>query len=182
MQENVVSAIPRKPMQKTKSTRPAVRGIPPTHLANNYSESFHRPLVDAVYTTKTSTHTRNISAQQVSASESIVQQRRKLAREAANRHVLAASTIRAWIARTCLARRLYRRKRVRDDLKLRWEPEIQRIAATRIQAVARGAIWRLAWWRAEQAAVDIQRLERGWRGRSAVNALARKRYARRESH
>ena len=131
------------------------------------------------YTTKPSARTRHQTAQQVAAFESVVQKRRKLAREAANRHVLAASTIRAWIARTCLSRRLHRRKRIRDNLKLRWEPEIQRIAATRIQAVARGAIGRGARLRAARAAVDIQRVERGWRARSAVNELSRKRYARR---
>eukprot|EP00903_Cladosiphon_okamuranus_P017064 g15726.t1 len=112
---------------------------------------------------------------EVSASESVVQKRRKLAREAANRHVLAASTIRAWIARTCLARQLHRKKRARDDLKLRWEPEIQRIAATRIQAVARGVIGWRAWRRVQRAAVEIQRVERGWRGRAAANELSRTR-------
>ena len=135
-------------------------------------------LVTSTRQKASTTRPRNKPAQQVSASESAVQNRRKLAREAANRHVLAASTIRAWVARTCLARRLHRRERSRDDLKLRWEPEIQRIAATRIQAVARGAIGRRARQKAERAAVDIQRVERGWRGRSAANELARTRYAR----
>lgn len=131
------------------------------------------------FTRPNQAHTRNNTPQQVvSASESVAQKRRQLAREATNRHVLAASTIRAWVARTCLSRRLRRRKRVRDDLKLRWEPEIQRIAATRIQAVARGAVGRRAHGRAERAAVDIQRVQRGWRGRLAVNELARTRYAR----
>ncbi|CAM9754817.1 unnamed protein product, partial [Ectocarpus sp. 4 AP-2014] len=106
--------------------------------------------------------------------DAVAKERRTRAREEINRHVLAASAIRTWIARACLARRLRRRRRVRDDLRVRWEPEIHRIAATRIQALARGAAGRRVRGKAERAAVEIQRVERGRRGRSAANELARK--------
>lgn len=117
------------------------------------------------------------SVYQVGAPKAITNERRKLAREAIDRHVLAASAIRAWVARASLVRRLHRSRRSRDDLQRRWEPEIHRIAATRIQALARGAVKRLERWKAEKAAVEIQRVERGWRGRLIMNELAHKRYA-----
>ncbi|CBN76632.1 hypothetical protein Esi_0000_0371 [Ectocarpus siliculosus] len=115
-----------------------------------------------------------VSEEVRTSADAVAKERRTRAREAINRHVLAASAIRTWIARACLARRLRRRRRVRDDLKVRWEPEIHRIAATRIQALARGAAGRRVRGKVERAAVEIQRVERGRRGRSAANELARK--------
>ncbi|CAM9184941.1 unnamed protein product [Laminaria digitata] len=106
------------------------------------------------------------------SSDTTVKTECKLGRTAVDRRTLAASAIRVWLARACLARRLQRR-RVRD-LHLRWEPEIRRIAATRIQSVARAAARRRHLKRMGWAALEIQRAVRGWRARSIAKGLALK--------
>lgn len=103
-----------------------------------------------------------------------IQQRRLLAHEDSDRQVLAAAAIRVWIARACLARRL-QRKRV-QCLKLGWEREIHRIAATRIQSLGRAAAGRRVRKRKVLAAIAAQRVVRGRRGRQVANDMAQKRY------
>ncbi|CAN0092491.1 unnamed protein product, partial [Scytosiphon promiscuus] len=93
-------------------------------------------------------------------------ERRKRQSEDIDRRVLAASTVRAWVVRASLARRLHRSRRSRVDLKRRWEAEVHRIAATRIQALARGAARRRKNWRAEEATTHVA--EGGWRREFSV--------------
>lgn len=109
---------------------------------------------------------------QADSSDTKVKTECKLGRTAADRRTLAASAIRVWLARACLARRLQRRRA--RELHLRWEPEIHRIAATRIQSVARGAACRRKLQRMGRAALEIQRAVQGWRVRSAAKTLALK--------
>lgn len=111
---------------------------------------------------------------QADSSDTTVKTECKLGRTAVDRRTLAASAIRVWLSRACLARRLQRR-RVRD-LHLRWEPEIRRIAATRIQSVARTAARRRHLKRMGWAALEIQRAVRGWRARSIAKGLTLKMY------
>lgn len=103
------------------------------------------------------------------ASETDTQVRRSLERENLDRRVLAASTVRVWLARW-LQRRRFRR------LKLKLEIEIHAIATTRIQSVVRGARERRVFRRMAQAVIVTQRVVRGRRGRLLVKELAQTRY------
>lgn len=89
----------------------------------------------------------------------------------------ATSTIQTWIFRVH-SRQRRRQNRIRN-LRRRWEREIHRIAATRMQAVVRGALARQGYRRRVQhrdrAAREVQRVVRGARGRLEAAALASRR-------
>lgn len=116
------------------------------------------------------------SPQQDTNSITITQKRRESLPTARDRRKLAGSAIRVWVARAILARRI-RRRMPFSELKLRWEFEVHRIAATRIQSVVRGMKCRRELERALRAAINIQRVARGRQGRfAAKRLLAQNRY------
>lgn len=110
------------------------------------------------------------SPQQDTNSITTTQERRDSLRTARDRRNLAGSAIRVWVARTLLAQ-WFRRRRRFSDLKLRWEFEVHRIAATRIQSVMRGMKSRRELKRALRAAIEIHRVTRGRQGRLAAKRL-----------